>query len=174
MIDWTFQTVEEPSRRCVNTRCSGSIISEKNFVPGSDQFVFTIDRLQWLSYGLEEIGSDTIKEETPFEIPLSDLSITGDSYELTMVIYQVAWKHANGKNDSRNGHVYIDKRVKNKQGMIYWVLLDDEQIEVIREREFEKRLLEKNRDVYALVYKKEENDWDDESSDNLRLLYAQV
>ena len=63
--------------------------------------------------------------------------------------------------------------MKSGHGVTYWVLLDDEQVEVIREREFEKRLLEKCSDVYALVYKREDDDWpdDDESSDDLRLLY---
>ena len=148
-------------------RCSGSIILEKNFVPGSDQFIFTIDRLRWLNFGLEVIGSDTDIVDRNLEIPITNLLISKDSYNLVLVIYQVAFTRSDGKKDSRNGHVYVDKRVRNENGVIYWVLLDDEQVEVIREREFENRLLEKGGDVYALVYKREIGHWsgsDEESS----------
>ena len=99
---------------------------------------------------------DTARVERSFEIPLTKLMLAGDSYSLILVVYQIALIEPDGTIDSRNGHVFVHKRVKNKDGVTYWVLLDDEKIEAIREREFEEHLKDRGGDVAALVYKKED------------------
>ena len=169
MINRTLQKGEEPSRRCINISCTGSILSRKHFVEGFDQVMFSIDRIRWVSFAERRKNMDTARVERSFEIPLVKLMMAGNSYSLILVVYQVASVESNGRIDSRNGHVFVHKRVKHKDGVTYWVLLDDEKIEVVREREFEEYLEDRGGDVSALVYKKEDiySESNEESSNEM-------
>ena len=71
-----------------------------------------------------------------------------------MVIQQEAQTGENGKDDSQSGHYYVHKRVVNNRNEHFWVLLDDEDLDVKDEEEMTNEIKERNIFVSTLIYKR--------------------
>ena len=97
MINRTLQTGEEPSRRCLNVTCTGSISSRKHFVAGFDQIMFSIDRIRWIGFGMHRKNMDTARVERSFEIPLIHLMVAEILIVLFWLSIRLPWYNLMGQ-----------------------------------------------------------------------------
>ena len=141
-------------KKCPKKKCPGkSINSDIKILPGSEYFIISINRVHYKD-------GKSIRLQNGIKVPLKSLRLAGYSYNLVMVMHQVAWEDKKGNEDPHDGHYYVHKRSTfNKEN--FWVLLDDKNIEVLEAKEMDNIIKKQSKSIVMLIYRKELSYWDD-------------
>ena len=171
MIDSYLQNLDM-LLMCRKKRCKGKCTTQTSFVPGTDIFIININRVSGHDHDI--VANSKVKfsrRRSTVNIPLRGLVISGNPYNLIMVIHQEAYTGEDGEDDPLNGHYYVHKRVTHNRHEHFWVLLDDDTFDMKNDEEMINEIKVRNDFVSTLVYKRELSFWDSASSSGGEQLY---
>ena len=157
-----FQESSEESKecrlkKCPKKECPGRAVnSDIRILPGPEYFIISFNRVHYQD-------EKYIRLQNDIKAPLRGLMLTGYSYNLVMVMHQVAWENKEGDEDPLNGHYYVHKRSTFNEKN-FWVLLDDENISVLEEKDMADIMETQSKSIVMLIYRKELTYWDNSST----------
>jgi len=170
MIDSYLQNLDT-RLTCRKKSCEGKCTTQTSFVPGTDIFIININRVSDNHDIAANIEEKYSRLRSTVNIPLHGLVISGNPYNLIMVIHQESHTGKDGEDNPLNGHYYVHKRVTHNRHEHFWVLLDDDTFDMKNDEEMINEIKVRNDFVSTLVYKRELSFWDSASSSGGEQLY---